>query len=67
MIANVKGLMVTNVFGERTWINAAGSGEDDAWQRWNMYTLNTRGNLGEAANTSLLLLPPSPDPRRQTH
>jgi hypothetical protein len=49
-IANVKGLMVTNVFGERTWIDAAGSGADDAWQRWNMYTLNTRGDLGEAAD-----------------
>jgi hypothetical protein len=59
-IANGKGLMVTNVFGERTWIDAAGSGEDDAWQRWNMYTLNTRGNLGEAADTSLLLLPTVP-------
>ncbi|MBI1279609.1 MAG: hypothetical protein GC179_15890 [Anaerolineaceae bacterium] len=59
-IANVKGLMVTNVFGERTWIDAAGSGEDDAWQRWNMYTLNTRGNLGEPADTSLLLLPTVP-------
>ncbi len=59
-IANVKGLMVTNVFGERTWVNAAGSGEDDAWQRWNMFTLNTRGDLGEAADLSLLLLPTVP-------
>jgi hypothetical protein len=59
-IANVKGLMVTNVFGERTWIDAAGSGEDDAWQRWNMFTLNTRGDLSEAADLSLLLLPTVP-------
>jgi hypothetical protein len=59
-IANVKGLMVTNVFGERTWIDAAGSGVDNAWQRWNMYTLNTRGNLGIPADTSLLLLPTVP-------
>ena len=59
-IANVKGLMVTNVFGERTWIDAAGSGQDDTWQRWNMYTLNTRGDLGEPADTSLLLLPTVP-------
>jgi hypothetical protein len=59
-IANIKGMMVTNVFGERTWIDAAGSGPDDAWQRWSMFTLNTQGDTGEPADTSLLLLPTVP-------
>ena len=28
-LANVRGLAVTNIFGERFWIEAAGSGADD--------------------------------------
>jgi hypothetical protein len=58
-IADIKGMAVTNVFGERFWIEAVGSGEDDAWQRWSMFTLNTKG-LGGAADTSLLALPTVP-------
>ena len=58
-IANLKGMAVTNVFGERFWIEAAGSGADDAWQRWSMFTLNTKG-LGGGADTSMLLLPTVP-------
>lgn len=59
-IARVKGLAVTNVFGERTWVEAAGRGLDDDWQRWAMFLLNTRGQADEAADTSLLLLPTAP-------
>lgn len=59
-LAKIKGMAVTNVFGERTWIEAAGSGPDDAWQRWSMFTLNTKGNQGEIADTSMLLLPTVP-------
>jgi hypothetical protein len=58
-IANLKGMAVTNVFGERFWIEAAGSGADDAWQRWSMFTLNTKG-IGGTADTSMLLLPTVP-------
>jgi hypothetical protein len=56
-LANVKGLMVTNVFGERTWIEAAGKGPDEDWQRWNMYSLNIRGTENVPADLSLVLLP----------
>ena len=56
-IAHVKGLAVTNVFGERTWIEPAGKGLDDAWNRWSMFTVNTKGNNREIADTSLLVLP----------
>jgi hypothetical protein len=59
-VAKVRGMAVTNVFGERFWIEAAGSGPDDAWQRWSMFGLNTKGDQGEAADTSLLLLPSTP-------
>lgn len=56
-IADVQGLMVTNVFGERTWIEAAGSGSDEDWQRWNMYSSNIRGTEEVPADLSLVVLP----------
>ena len=33
---------MTNVFGERFWIEAADRGADAAWQRWSMFTINVR-------------------------
>ena len=42
-VADVRGLAVTNVFGERTWIEAAGAGPDDDWQRWSMFTVSVQG------------------------
>ena len=59
-IAQVEGLSLTNVFGERTWIEATGKGSDEDWQRWNMYSLNIKGNDETAADTSLLILPSVP-------
>ncbi len=56
-IATVKGLSVTNVFGEKLWIDAAGNGLDDNWKRWNMFSLNKKGTQRERADTSLLILP----------
>ncbi|MGN6814813.1 MAG: hypothetical protein ACTHK3_01840 [Solirubrobacterales bacterium] len=57
--ADVRGVAVTNVFGEHFWIGAAGAGADDDWQRWSMFTINVEGEAG-AADTSLLLLPTVP-------
>src|SRR5690606_25664399 len=54
-IAKVRGLAVTNVFGERYWITPAGTGDDDTWQRWSMFSTSLIGP-GEA-DTSLLVLP----------
>jgi hypothetical protein len=56
-IANVRGIAVTNVFGERIWVEAAGRGPDDAWQRWAMYLLSTMGRNGEPADLSLVIPP----------
>jgi hypothetical protein len=56
-IAEVRGLAVTNVFGERTWVEPAGSGADDDWQRWAMFVLSTKGNHAAAADNRLVLLP----------
>jgi len=59
-IVTVRGMAVTDVFGDRTWIDAAGSGLDDDWERWAMFLVNVKGKGGEAADTGLLLLPSMP-------
>ncbi len=57
-LAKIQGLAVTNVFGERFWIEAAGRGVDRNWQRWSMFTINVRNApAGAPADTTLLLLP----------
>jgi hypothetical protein len=57
-IAKIRGMAVTNVFGERFWISAAGSGAELDWQRWSMFAVDVAGAPGGApADTSLVLLP----------
>ncbi|WP_437291494.1 hypothetical protein [Sorangium sp. So ce406] len=56
-LARVEGLAVTNVFGERTWIEPAGAGGDDDWQAWRFLSLSAKGDMNEPADTSLLLVP----------
>jgi len=56
-VVGVRGLAVTNVFGERLWIEAADRGPDAKWQRWSLFTVNTRGVADAAADTHLVLLP----------
>lgn len=54
-IASISGFTVQNTFGETFPVAAAGSGQDDDWQRWSMFTVNVLG--GGPADTSLVLLP----------
>jgi len=57
-LAKIQGLAVSNVFGERFWIEAAGRGVDKDWGRWSMFTINVRNApAGTPADTTLLLLP----------
>ena len=57
-VVTVRGLAVTNVFGERTWIEPAGAGAENAWQTWRMFQLSTRGaSASTAADTGLVMLP----------
>lgn len=55
-LCEVKGIVVTDVFGVKTLVRAAGSGPDDQWQRWSMYTLSSPG-VGGAADTRLYIPP----------
>ena len=59
-VLKIKGLAVTNTFGERFWIEAAGRGSDEAWQRWTMFSLNIEGKKDEPADLTLLMLPTVP-------
>jgi hypothetical protein len=57
-VATVEGLAVSNVFGERFWIQPIGSRSEDAWERWSMYASSTKGAVRETpSDTSLLILP----------
>jgi hypothetical protein len=59
-LTTVRGLVVNNVFGEQTWVEAAGRGSDEMWQRWNMYTLSIKGNENVPADLAIVLLPVAP-------
>ncbi|MFI6642521.1 hypothetical protein [Streptomyces sp. NPDC050504] len=59
-LAQIQGLAVTDVFGQKRWITPAGSGSDADWQRWSMFTLDTIGDEDVAADTGLLLPPSVP-------
>jgi hypothetical protein len=59
-VLNIKGLAITNTFGERFWIEPAGRGADDSWQRWTMFSLNVKGSKDEPADLTLLVLPTAP-------
>jgi hypothetical protein len=44
-ICEVKGLVVTDVFGERTLIRAANEGDENVWQRWSMFNISNKDDI----------------------
>lgn len=56
-LADVKGIVVTDVFGVRTFIRAAGLGQRMDWQQWSMYNLTSLSL--RAPVDDRLFLPPS--------
>lgn len=60
VVASVQGLAVTDVFGQRQWITATGTGTAQTWQQWSMYTLSTLGDPLAAPDRSLVLPPGVP-------
>jgi hypothetical protein len=36
-ICDLKGLIITDVFGDNTFVDAAGSGTENQWQRWSLF------------------------------
>ena len=63
-VATIRGMAVTTVFGDRIWIDHAGAGDDDQWQRWAMFLMSVKGQGHDAADLSLLTPPAAHnDPR----
>ena len=56
-LATVRGVAVHNVFGERTWVEAAGRGDDEDWQRWAMFLNSIVGDEHRPADLTLMLPP----------
>jgi hypothetical protein len=56
-VAAVRGLAITNVFGDRLWIEPAGHGPAATWQRWSMFATNVQGQGSAPPDPGLLLLP----------
>lgn len=59
-LTKVKGMSVSNVFGENIWLEASGRGLDEDWDRWNMFSINIEGPDDVPSDTSILLLPTVP-------
>jgi len=56
-LAEIKGIIVTDVFGVRTLVRAAGQGQRMDWQKWSMYNLKSLAGRDQVDNR--LFLPPS--------
>lgn len=56
-LAEIKGIIVTDVFGVRTFIRTAGQGQRMDWQKWSMYNLKSLSGRDPVDNR--LFLPPS--------
>ena len=70
-ICEIKGLLVTDVFGEHILVPAAGTGQDSDWQRWAMFH-QTDSNPETTANKLFYLAPatgmqPPNDPLEQVN
>ena len=56
-LCNIRNLVVQDVFGQYTSVQAAGSGDNTDWQRWSMFTLKRRDLIAGAADTRLYVPP----------
>jgi len=61
-LSRIDGLMITDDFGQRFWIEPAGSGPGDTWQRWSMFAVDgAPGLYVPASAASPLQGPPVED------
>lgn len=59
-VTEVKGIAVTNVFGERLWIEPVREQPADGWERWSMFTLGAPQAERPLPPARLVLLPTVP-------
>jgi hypothetical protein len=58
-LTTIDGLMITDTFGQRFWIEPAGSGSGDTWQRWSMFTVDGAPGLYVPASAAAPLEGPA--------
>ena len=56
-LCDIKSVVVRDVFGQYTAVDAAGSGDNTDWQRWSMFNLKRRNLTAGAADTRLFVPP----------
>ena len=59
-LSEVKGIVVTDSFGQKTLVQAAGSGEKNDWLRWNMFSMTTMEDplITDAPADNRIFFPP---------
>ena len=62
-LCDTLGLVVHDVFGDRTLIRAADRGKDEDWRRWAMFSSETQ-DTGDVVPARLLMTPAAPRPMR---
>jgi len=53
-VSEVRALVITDVFGDRTLVPAADDGEGEDWRRWSLFELGRRGERGRSERRLLL-------------
>jgi len=58
-MSEIQSIVVTDTFGQKVLVEPAGKGQEQSWQRWNMFNLNT-ADAGDGSMADLrLFIPPS--------
>lgn len=58
--ALVRGLSVTNVFGERFWIQAAGAKDTQSWQGWGLFANSATDDILDVSDRHVTVLSTAP-------
>lgn len=59
-VSEVKGIALSNVFGERFWIEPVAQQPEANWDKWTMFTLSTDAGETDQPPAQLILLPTLP-------
>ena len=59
-LSEVKGIAISNVFGERFWVEPIRQNEGEGWQRWGLFNLSARTTERRQPPARLALLPTVP-------
>lgn len=58
-LSEIRGIVVTDVFGEQSFVAPALQGETDNWRSWGMFNLSIAGGNSESPADTRLFIPPA--------